>query len=145
MQNQNSKGRLFMRSDNVDLVSEQIDSIRDRIAWSKTPEGIQINAEVEQLRKTHGPALKYLEDAAYFTGHMDGRKGTIPRTIKCSPVAADGVTKSVTGSGNSSQPSPGELADRAAAYQADKAKAGIRVSNMDAVRFVYEQAGVPLG
>ena len=44
-----------------------------------------------------------------------------------------------------SKPSAQELADRAAAYQSEKAKAGITVSNMDAVRFVYEQAGVPLG
>jgi hypothetical protein len=127
-----------------DLVSEQIDALKDRTAWSKTPEGIQINAEVAQLRKTHGPALKYLEDAAYFTGHMDGRKGTIPRTVKCAPVTADGVRKSVTGSGNSPQPSPGELANRAATLQAERAKAGKPISNAEAVKTVYQEAGVPL-
>ena len=80
---------------------------------------------------------------AYKDGYADGKAG---RPQDARGKMKEALTSKPGASGrNAAQPSAQELADRAAAYQADKAKAGVTVSNMDAVRFVYEQAGVPLG
>jgi hypothetical protein len=84
---------------------------------------------------------------AYTHGYSDAKAGrpADSRTRMKEALVKSDTSKAGASGRNTAQPSPGELADRAAHLQADREKAGKPISNADAVRFVYEEAGIPLG
>jgi hypothetical protein len=59
------------------------------------------------------------------------------------PVPASVIDDPTKESGGE-KPNHNELAKQANEYQAMRAKEGVEVSNIDAVKFVYQRAGVPL-
>jgi len=119
--------------------------IEEKLSTIKTNPQVaaQLMAEV---RANLGPELDAIEESGYARGFEDGRHGrarSAPRRAfsQSSPAVAhqDAAT-----SGDGPVPSPYELAVRASVYQAEQEKLGRKVSNTDAVKHVYEQAGVPL-
>jgi hypothetical protein len=98
-------------------------------------ENFMENKYLEQARTTLGAELAVLEKKCYDRGYNDAQLGR-PRS---SPP-----TTSATASNAGATPDVVELARRAASYQEEQSKLGNKVTNADAVRFVYEVAGVPL-
>jgi hypothetical protein len=82
--------------------------------------------------------------AAYTHGYSDATEGrpADARSRMKEAVVKSATTKVITNV--SSQPSPQAMADRANAYQAEQAKLGRTITNTDAVKHVYFEAGVPL-
>ncbi len=60
------------------------------------------------------------------------------------PVPAQVIDDPAKLEDKGAKPNHNELAKQANEYQAMRAKEGVEVSNIDAVKFVYQRAGVPL-
>jgi hypothetical protein len=103
----------------------------ERMCPMKTPSGLE---QIGQL-------------AAYRRGYDDAKKGLEPRSprLVTEGLEQGDVELSATSSNNSATPPDAvELARRAEIYVAEQAKLGRTVSNADAVKVVYQAAGIPL-
>jgi hypothetical protein len=85
----------------------------------------------------------------YEDGYKDAQEGkpSNARAHMRETAKSDGSRVKPSGSRTAQggvQPSAQELANRAAQLQADREKAGKPISNAEAVKVVYEEAGIPL-